>query len=92
MWTHADSSDLGRVSANSCDPLIWVRGLTLIACRAIEHAVDLQDVTVAVVAVELVPRPVEAQYNLVGLASRWPPWVVLPLTVHPRGRSRWNMV
>jgi hypothetical protein len=42
----------------------------VIGC-AVQHAIDLQDVTVAVVAVELVARPVEAEHQLTRPSGFW---------------------
>jgi hypothetical protein len=37
---------------------------TLITCCSIQHAEDLQDVAVAVIAMEFVARPIKTQHNL----------------------------
>lgn len=50
---------------------------TLIAGRAIQHAKDLEDVAVAVIAAELVAGAVEAQHQLPWLSARVSrPWRV----------------
>jgi hypothetical protein len=93
--TYVDSSDL-RHNVSSANPSITqctydveMSSLTLITGGSIKHTIDLENVAVAVIAMELVARAIKAQDNLAGFALESAG--IYDLICHWALWARWHM-